>query len=133
MVIEPKAKSSVRKLALSPQPVDMLVREYGQLPGNPILFLSPRAGCYWSPDVVSGINRRLLAKAGIEEHMRFHDLRHTFATMALSSGVDVKPLFSMLGHFSAEVTLDAYTHITTICRELQRKRSAASWRRPRPN
>ena len=44
--------------------------------------------------------------------MRFHDLRHTFATMAISSGVDVKTLSSMLGHFSAGFTLDTYTHIT---------------------
>ena len=41
-----------------------------------------------------------------------HDLRHTFATMALSSGVDAKTLSSMLGHFSAGFTLDTYTHIT---------------------
>ncbi len=38
--------------------------------------------------------------------------RHTFATMALSSGVDVKTLSSMLGHYSAGFTLDTYTHIT---------------------
>ena len=50
-------------------------------------------------------------KAGIQ-HYRFHDLRHTFATMALSSGVDVKTLSSMLGHYSAGFTLDTYTHIT---------------------
>ena len=43
---------------------------------------------------------------------RFHELSHTFATMALSSGVDVKTLSSMLGHYSAGFTLDTYTHIT---------------------
>ena len=36
---------------------------------------------------------------------------HTFATMAISSGVDVKTLSSMLGHFSAGFTPDTYTHI----------------------
>ena len=44
---------------------------------------------------------------------RFHELSHTFATMALSSGVDVKTLSSMLGHYSAGFTLDTYTHITS--------------------
>ena len=112
VVTEPKTKNSVRKVALSQQAVDMLVREHEQHPDNPILFPSPRTGGYWSPDAVSRINRKLLAKAGIEEHIRFHDLRHTFATMALSSGVDVKTLSSMLGHFSAGFTLDTYTHIT---------------------
>ena len=99
------------------QAVDILVREHEQHPDNPILFPSPRTGGYWSPDAVSRINRKLLAMAGIEEHVRFHDLRHTFATMALSSGVDVKTLSSMLGHFSAGFTLDTYTHITN---EMQR-------------
>ena len=80
----------------------MLVKEHEQHPDSPLLFPSPRTGGYWSPDAVSRINRKLLAKAGIEEHVRFHDLRHTFATMALSSGVDVKTLSSMLGHYSAE-------------------------------
>ena len=58
------------------------------------------------------INRKLLKNAGIEEHVRFHDLRHTFATMAISSGVDVKTLSSTLGHYSAGFTLSTYTHAT---------------------
>ena len=111
-VAEPKTKNSVRKVALSQQAVDLLVQEHEQHPDNPILFPSPRTGGYWSPDAVSRINRKLLKNAGIEEHVRFHDLRHTFATMAISSGVDVKTLSSMLGHFSAGFTLDTYTHIT---------------------
>ena len=112
VVTEPKTKNSVRKVALSQQAVDMLVKEHEQHPDSPLLFPSPRTGGYWSPDAVSRINRKLLAKAGIEEHVRFHDLRHTFATMALSIGVDVKTLSSMLGHYSAGFTLDTYTHIT---------------------
>ena len=102
-VTEPKTKNSVRKVALSQQAVDLLVQEHEQHPDNPILFPSPRTGGYWSPDAVSRINRKLLKNAGIEEHVRFHDLRHTFATMAISSGVDVKTLSSMLhaGHLYA--------------------------------
>ena len=45
--------------------------------------------------------------------VRFHDLRHTFATMALQNGVDVKTVSSMLGHYSAGFTLDTYAHVTT--------------------
>ena len=43
----------------------------------------------------------------------FHDLRHTFATMALQNGVDVKTVSTMLGHYSAGFTLDTYAHVTT--------------------
>lgn len=55
---------------------------------------------------------RVLKRAGLPK-IRFHDLRHTFATFALQNGVDVKTVSGMLGHFSAGFTLDTYTHITT--------------------
>ena len=44
--------------------------------------------------------------------MRFHDLRHTFATMALENGMDVKTLSATIGHVSAATTLDIYSHMT---------------------
>lgn len=46
------------------------------------------------------------------KQVRFHDLRHTFATVALQSGIDVKTVSNMLGHYSAGFTLDTYTHVT---------------------
>ena len=42
-----------------------------------------------------------ILKAIGAEHIRFHDLRHTFATLSLKSGVDVKTLSGALGHYSA--------------------------------
>jgi hypothetical protein len=47
------------------------------------------------------------------KRIRFHDLRHTFATMALEHGMDVKTLSAMIGHVSSATTLDIYSHITT--------------------
>ena len=46
------------------------------------------------------------------KRLRFHDLRHTFATLSLKNGVDVKTLSSTLGHYSAGFTLSTYTHAT---------------------
>ena len=61
----------------------------------------------------SGYNwmKKLLAEAGLPR-MRFHDLRHTFATHALTSGVDAKTLSGILGHTKTSFTLDTYTHVT---------------------
>ena len=51
------------------------------------------------------------------EKVRFHDLRHTFATLALQNGVDIKTVSGMLGHFSAGFTLDTYAHVTTVAQK----------------
>ena len=64
-----------------------------------------------SPDSVLHMLQRVLKRAGLPR-IRFHDLRHTFATMALQNGVDVKTVSSMLGHFDAGFTLRTYTHAT---------------------
>ena len=53
-----------------------------------------------------------LPNSAINHSIRVSRFIHTFATMAISSGVDVKTLSSMLGHYSAGFTLDTYTHIT---------------------
>ena len=97
--------------------MEFLIQEHEKHPDNPILFPSPKTGDYWSPSGVSRINKLLLERADIDTGVRFHDLRHTFATMAMQSGVDVKTLSSMLGHYSAGFTLDTYTHVTRSCPE----------------
>ena len=66
------------------------------------------------PLTPGAVRRRLqiiLERAGCKR-IRFHDLRHTFATLSLESGMDVKTLSAMLGHVSAATTLDIYTHVT---------------------
>ena len=42
---------------------------------------------------------------------------HTFATIALQNGVDIKTVSGMLGHFSAGFTLDTYAHVTTAAQK----------------
>ena len=55
--------------------------------------------------------KKILKEAGLPA-IRFHDLRHTFATHAMASGVDAKTLSNILGHSKASFTLDTYTHVT---------------------
>ena len=66
-----------------------------------------------SPDSVLHMLQRVLKRAGLPR-IRFHDLRHTFAThgAAKRRGRE-NGVISMLGHYSAGFTLDTYAHVTT--------------------
>ncbi len=56
--------------------------------------------------------RVLLAEAGLPaDAVRFHDLRHTCATLLLTKGVHPKIVSEMLGHSSIAITLDTYSHV----------------------
>ena len=74
-----------------------------------------------SPNCAYTHMKAILHKAGLPD-IRFHDLRHTFATHAIASGVDAKTLSGILGHTNASFTLDIYTHITG---EMQRAAAAS--------
>ena len=107
----PKTKSSIRKIVLPPAVVEVL-REYRETVNSRWMFPSPvKEDCPITPGVVRRRLQLILEHAGCK-HVRFHDIRHTFATLALENGMDVKTLSAMLGHVSAATTLDIYTHIT---------------------
>ena len=80
------------------------------------MFPSPKTGEMYHPDSIVKLHEKILKNTGLE-HIRFHDLRHTFATMALQNGVDVKTVSSMLGHYDARFTLRTYTHATRQMQE----------------
>ena len=108
----PKTETSVRKVSIPQDAVDLLIAEHGKHPENPYMFPSPATGEMYYPDSVVNLHKKILKDAGLP-HIRFHDLRHTFATLALQNGVDIKTVSGMLGHFSAGFTLDTYAHVTT--------------------
>ena len=90
----------------------MLRQHREAFPESEYNFSSPVTGEMYHPDSVVNLHKKILKEAGLE-HIRFHDLRHTFATLALQNGVDVKTVSAMLGHSSAGFTLATYTHSTT--------------------
>ena len=68
------------------------------------IFPSPvKKGEPRNPTAVLKRFKLILERSGCKD-IRFHDLRHRFATMALENGMDVKILSDMIGHISAENT-----------------------------
>ena len=113
----PKTGNSIREVSIPQDAVELLKQEHAKHPDNPWMFPSSRTGEMYHPDSVVNLHKKILKDAGLE-HIRFHDLRHTFATLALQNGVDVKTVSSMLGHYDAGFTLRTYTHVT---RQMQQK------------
>lgn len=112
VVSTPKTPNSIRTVLLPEETVKLLVEEHERHPVNPYLFPSPRTGETWDPDGFRRLHDRIIKEIGAE-HVRFHDMRHTFATLSLKSGVDVRTLSETLGHFSAGFTLSTYVHSTS--------------------
>ena len=106
-----KTKNAYRTLPLAKDTIDVLNQQKKKVGSCPWVFPGPTGGPM-SPDSVLHMLHRVLKRAGLPR-VRFHDLRHTFATLALQTGVDVKTVSGMLGHYSAGFTLDTYAHVTT--------------------
>jgi integrase len=68
------------------------------------------------PDAVSDTFDRRVKASGLPK-IRLHDLRHTWATLALEANVPVKVVSEVLGHNSPAFTLDVYSHVTPVMME----------------
>ena len=110
-----KTKNAYRTLPLAEDTIQVLKQQRNKTGSSPWVFPSPTSGPI-SPDSVLHMLHRVLKRAGLPK-VRFHDLRHTFATLALQNGVDIKTVSGMLGHFSAGFTLDTYAHVTTAAQK----------------
>lgn len=109
---ETKTETGKRTILLPPSTLHLL-KEWKKTAMTEWIFpslLQPEKPV--SPHTAYHRLKLILKQAGLPD-IRFHDLRHTFATHALTSGVDAKTLSGILGHTNASFTLDTYTHVTT--------------------
>jgi integrase len=123
VIAEPKSAKSRRSIALSKRAAYVLRLHHSRqehekaLLGEewditydlvfPNTLGKPMKPCNLSQDVF----KRVLRKAGLP-NIRFHDLRHTAATLLLGKGINPKIVSEMLGHSQISITLDIYSHVT---------------------
>jgi integrase len=102
-----KTKAARRKVTMTADVAELLKRRAKTAKGP---FVFPSKG---NPDRPIGSVRKAhdvaVEKAGIKDHFRLYDLRHTFATRAVAAGVDLPTLSAILGHTSIQMTM-RYVH-----------------------
>jgi len=123
---EPKTPKSRRVIALPAIALDALRHHKAQQAETKLLL----GGRYADHDLIctqadgspwwsSGFDRafRRARKQALINDVRFHDLRHTHATMLLREGVHPKVVSERLGHASIGITLDIYSHVLPSMQE----------------
>ena len=108
--------------------MDLLIAGHERYPDSPYMFMSPKTGGMWSPESIARIHKKLLKAAGIDTGVRFHDFRHTFATLAMQSGVDAKTLASILDTTPPGLPWTPTPMLPIRCNRAQQIRSAGLWR-----
>lgn len=120
VLMEPKTAKSKRAVALTPSCASVLRHHRAKQEAERTLFglsltdddfvFSKPDGQPLTPDVVSHTFAKIVRGAGLKG-LRFHDLRHTHATLMLKQGVHPKIVSERLGHANIQMTLDTYSHV----------------------
>jgi integrase len=116
----PKTKSSYRTIYMDDDIIRVLKKQkvnqnlerlkYGGVYKEHNMVFAQETGDFVNPNAVSGMFTRFIEQAGLPK-IRFHDLRHTHATILLQMAVNPKIVAERLGHSSVATTLDTYSHV----------------------
>lgn len=133
---ETKTKRSRRSIKLPVEAVEALQEHRKRmmvegLAGCTFVFCTPSGGPVRRAAFHKNKFKPLLASAGLPE-IRFHDLRHTSATLMLAAGVHPKVMQERLGHSDINITLDIYSHVLpAMQQDAADKLGAMLWSRPK--
>ncbi|MEW6410912.1 MAG: site-specific integrase [Candidatus Zixiibacteriota bacterium] len=110
--IKPKTKNSIRRIVMSPVLRQALEqhRFIGRASEMDLVFSNENGSSLDPENLIKREFHPALDRAGLRR-IRFHDLRHTYASLLISQGENIKFIQSQLGHASAKTTLDRYGHL----------------------
>ncbi len=124
----PKTIQGRRTVALDKETLDALRNAHEQTPGNTWVF-STRSGTPINGRNLSRAYYQAIIQSGVPS-IRFHDLRHTHASLLLAEGENLRVIADRLGHSQVSFTAQTYTHAAT---EAQREKAEALAKRLRQN
>lgn len=120
-ILEPKTKESVRMVPMLDEVYDALIlqkdrqesdkQRYRDIYMDQGLVFADLCGDYLPQRQFMDKYHAFLKKYGITD-IRFHDLRHTFATLLIESDVSMKVVQELLGHSTITTSMDIYTHVS---------------------
>ena len=117
LVVSPPKTKAGNRTVLLPAPVLKVLKAYQKTVHSRWMFPSPvKEDSPLDPAAVRKRLQTVLERAECKR-LRFHDLRHTFATASLEHGMDIKTLSTIIGHVSSTTTLNTYTHVTDAMRQ----------------
>jgi len=109
---EPKTRNSVRTVGMSPRLAEVLTDRKFNCPWSPhdLVFCTAEGGIIDQANLRHRVFEPALQRAGLRK-MRIHDLRHTFASLLINQGENMKYVQHQLGHASITTTVDRYAHL----------------------
>lgn len=105
----PKTAASVRTIPVPQSVIDLMAEQLAAWPSSTTVFLTQK-GRPWTRASLGEEWRGWCDKAGVGD-MKFHALRHFYASALIAAGQSVKVVQERLGHASATTTLDIYGHL----------------------
>lgn len=114
-----KTKAGVREVVMVP----LVWRELEKNRGIAGRVFRTRAGEEMKPRTVQRALEATLVRAGLR-HIRFHDLRHTFASIMISQGMDIAFVSKMMGHANVAITYRVYGHLIDKDKKAEQMRQA---------
>lgn len=106
IVLPPKSNCSIRKIPIPDEMFQLLMQH---LDAEQKYLLTGNADKYIEPRTLENRFKKIVSACSIVD-IKFHALRHTFATRCVERGFDIKSLSEILGHSSINITLNRYVH-----------------------
>jgi integrase len=128
VLVEPKSRASRRTISPLPEVITTGLREHKQRQDRERdalgrrwlnvqnLVFTTAYGAPLSASVVTHDFQRILQRAGLPR-IRFHDLRHSCASLLLAQGVPTRMIMELLGHSQITLTLNTYSHVLPSVRK----------------